>query len=86
MHRKPSATVSAHEAIGAAFHLPAEFLIRHKNGDWGELDPEDRRENERALVFGSRLLSAYATRTGEALWVITEADRSATTLLLPEEY
>ena len=79
-------TIGAHNTLAAALHLPAEFLIRHKNGDWGELDPEDRRENERALRQGSRLLSAYATRTGEKLWVITEADRSATTLLLPEEY
>ena len=79
-------TVGAHNALAAALHLPAEFLIRHKNGDWGELDPEDRRENERALRQGSRLLSAYATRAGDRLWVITEWDRSATTLLLPEEY
>ena len=79
-------TIGAHNALAAALHLPAEFLIRHKHGDWGELDPEDRRANERALRQGSRLLSAYATRAGERLWVITEWDRSTTTLLLPEEY
>ncbi len=80
------ATVGAHDALAAGLHLPAEFLLRHKHGDWGELDPEDRRENERALRAGSRLLSAYRTRAGEKLWVITEWDRSATTVLLPEEY
>ena len=79
-------TIGAHNTLAEAFHLPAEFLIRHKHGDWGELDPEDRRANERALLIGSRILSAYSTRTGERLWVITESDRSATTLLLPEEY
>ena len=78
-------TIGAHNMLAESFHLPAEFLIRHKHGDWGELDPEDRRENERALRHGSRLLSAYSTRTGERLWVITEWDRSATTLLLPGE-
>ncbi len=80
------ATIGAHNTLAEALHLPAEFLIQHKHGEWGDLDPEDRRENERALRLGGRLLSAYATRTGERLWVITEADRSATTLLLPEEY
>ena len=79
-------TIGAHNMLVAALHLPAEFLIRHKNGDWGELDPEDRRENERALRQGSRLLAAYSTRTGERLWIITEWDRSVTTVLLPEEY
>ncbi len=79
-------TIGAHEAIGAALNIPAEFLIRHKHGDWGELVPEDRRENERALLFGRRLLSSYRTRTGEKLWVITEWDRSVTTLLRPDEY
>ncbi len=52
----------------------------------GELDEFDREQNELALQHGSRLLSAYATRLDEKLWVITEADRSATTLLLPSEY
>ena len=78
-------TIGAHEAIGAAFHLPAEFLIRHKHGDWGDLPGEDGQENERALRVGGRLFSAYATRAGARLWVITEWDRSVTTLLLPEE-
>ncbi len=80
------ATPGALDAMAIAGHIPPEFLLRHKHGDWGELPEEDVRENERALRYGSRLFSAYATRTGEKLWVITEWDRSATTLLLPEEY
>jgi hypothetical protein len=55
-------------------------------GDWGDLDEEDRRENERSLEDGCRLLSAYHLRDGTKIWIITEADRSATTLLLPSEY
>ena len=73
-------------AIETAGDVPPEFLLRHKHGDWGELDEEDRAENERALVHGSRLFSAYSTRREEKLWVITEWDRSATTMLLPSEY
>jgi hypothetical protein len=56
------------------------------NGDWGDLPDEDRVENEFSLEHGFRILSSYATAAGEKLWAITEADRSATTLLLPEEY
>ena len=56
------------------------------HGDWGELPPEDVRENEWSLAHGARLFSSYRTRTDEKLWVITERDRSVTTLLLPEEY
>jgi hypothetical protein len=55
-------------------------------GDWGEVCEEDRQENELALRQGFRLLSVYTTQAGEKLWVISEADRSATTLLLPQEY
>jgi hypothetical protein len=79
-------TPGATEALFAAQQIPPEFLLRHVHGDWGELCAEDRRENERALRAGHRLLSAYRTRAESKLWVITEADRSATTLLLPEEY
>jgi hypothetical protein len=62
------------------------FLTRHAEGDWGELDPEDIRENEYSVAHGFRLLSSYTTAVGDKLWIITEADRSATTLLLPDEY
>jgi hypothetical protein len=79
-------TPGANAALLAAEHVPPEFLLRHKHGDWGDLCAEDRRENERSLRVGSRLLSSYQTRTEGKLWVITEWDRSATTLLLPEEY
>lgn len=65
---------------------PAHFLARHQAGDWGDLDPEDRQANEDALRRGERLLSAYETSKGTRLWIITEADRSSTTLLLPDEY
>jgi len=63
-----------------------EFLARHVTGDWGELPVEDRAENCLSLQHGFRLLSSYRTAAGDKLWVITEADRSATTLLLPDEY
>jgi len=61
------------------------LVQRHGSGDWGDLGAEDRAANDAALHDGSRLLSAY-TVDGERLWVITEADRSATTILLPSEY
>src|SRR5206468_11061601 len=61
-------------------------LSRHVTGDWGDLDEEDRRENELSLANGFRLLSAYRSKAGVKFWVITEADRSVTTILLPEEY
>ena len=62
-------------------------LLRHVQGDWGkELDAHDRRENEFSLQHGFRLLSAYKLSDSTKFWVITEADRSATTFLLPDEY
>ena len=79
-------TPGALEAIEQAGHIPPEFLIRHKHGDWGELPEEDAHANEQALRHGTRLFSAYSTRRQEPLWVITEADRSATTMLVPDEY
>jgi len=60
-------------------------LQRHLTGDWGDLCEEDKAENEFSLQNGFRLLSSYPTRFGK-LWIITEADRSVTTFLLPEEY
>ena len=73
-------------ALEQAGESPGRFLKRHVTGDWGELDEEDRRENELSVVQGFRLLSAYTISNGIKLWIITEADRSATTLLLPSEY
>jgi len=79
-------TPGALEALEEAGQSPAEFLGRHQAGDWGELSEEDRKENELSLEHGFRLLSAYRTVKGVKLWVITERDRSATTILLPSEY
>ena len=80
------ATPGALEALTAAGQTPAELLGRHSKGDWGDLCEEDKAENELSLKAGFRILSSYALKTGVLVWVITEADRSATTLLLPEEY
>ena len=80
------ATPGALAALGRANQSPAVFLSRHAEGDWGELDPTDIAENAFSIAHGFRLLSSYETEAGERLWIITEADRSATTLLLPEEY
>jgi hypothetical protein len=66
--------------------LIAELLCRHAAGDWGDLDAHDRCENERALKTGARLFSSYAVGPQNKLWIITEADRSSTTILLPSEY
>ena len=64
---------------------PFEYLARHATGDWGELCAFDRRQNEIALREGLRVLSSYPVGR-ECVWIITEADRSITTILLPEEY
>jgi hypothetical protein len=61
-------------------------MRRHVTGDWGELDEHDRAENELSLRQGFRLLSAYTAASGTKFWVITEADRSVTTVLLPSDY
>jgi hypothetical protein len=61
-------------------------LSRHVRGDWGTLDPSDWNANERALVHGGRLFSTYLSSQKIKFWIITECDRSATTVLLPEDY
>jgi len=81
------ATPGALATLKKAGQTPLEFLRRHVRGDWGELVEEDRKENQLSLNRGFRLLSSYRTNVGDTkLWAITEADRSVTTLLLPEEY
>ena len=80
------ATPGALEALEEEGQDPMEFLNRHVRGDWGELDEQDREENELSVTEGYRLMSVYRLSSGRKVWVITEADRSATTLLLPEEY
>ena len=74
------------EAIHKSEQSIADFIGRHLLGDWGELCDEDRQANQDALQEGLRLMSVYRTHDGEKLWCITEADRSVTTVLLPEEY
>lgn len=64
----------------------ASYLRRHAKGDWGDLDNEDKKTNDEALRYGNRLLSAYEVGNGDKIWIITEWDRSVTTLLKPEEY
>jgi len=61
-------------------------IARHSNCDWGDLCAEDKQANDEALQHGARLLSAFHTDDGRKFWIITEADRSVTTVLLPEEY
>jgi hypothetical protein len=63
-----------------------DALRRHAVGDWGDLSPEDRQENDLSARAGFRILSAYTDTRGTKFWIITETDRSATTVLLPEDY
>ncbi len=79
------ATPGALEALEASGASPADLLARHVSGDWGELGAEDKRLNDQALLRGLRILSAYDLAGGR-VWIITEHDRSATTILLPSEY
>ena len=80
------ATPGALAALERANQEPREFLDRHVAGDWGEVPQEDKVENEVSILNGYRVLSAYRTKLGERLWILTEADRTSTTILLPEEY
>lgn len=80
------ATPGALAALADAKQTAIEFLARHAGGDWGEVDPDDRAANDRAVAEGSRILSSYRTSKGARIWVITEAGRSSTCILLPEEY
>jgi hypothetical protein len=80
------ATPGAIEALQQAGVLAASLLIRHHCGDWGDLCNEDIVRNNSALRLGSRLFSSYQITENIKIWVITEADRSVTTLLLPHDY
>ncbi len=81
------ATPGALSLLAATATNPAELLDRHAAGDWDEISPEDARENERSLKYGFRIVSSYSVGgTGKRVWIITEADRSSTCLLLPTEY
>jgi hypothetical protein len=79
-------TPGALELLVGAGRSPVEFIARHAQGDWGDLDEHDRTVNEQALLHGGRLLSSYIVVGDQRLWIISEFDRSATTLLLPSEY
>ena len=88
---KTLATPGALEVLERSGQSPAFFLDRHIQGDWGEVNAEDKLLNDVAVVSGERLLSAYRTLKGERLWVISEATddegkRAATTILRPDEY
>jgi len=80
------ATPGALATLARANQTPNEFMLRHVSGDWGELDAHDLAENTYSLKHGFRVMSSYRTKSGDTLWLITEADRAITTLLLPEEY
>lgn len=80
------ATPGALEALRASGDDLLAYVIRHLAGDWGDIGEHDRRENELSLIHGFRLLSAYTLNSGTKIWIITEADRSVTTILLPDEY
>ena len=79
-------TPGAVAAFAATGERPFPFLARHHWWDWGEVSAEDATENDFSVTHGFRVLSAYALRDGTRIWILTEADRSATTILLPDEY
>ena len=80
------ATPGAIDALAATQQTPAEFLHRHQCGDYGCVNDEDRKANDDAVRCGERVFSAYLLSDGVKVWVITEADRSSTAILLPSEY
>jgi hypothetical protein len=80
------ATPGALAVIAESGQTPLDFLSRHVRGDWGECGKEDAKLNDAAVKDGDRVFSAYLTLKGEKIWVITEADRSSTCILLPSEY
>jgi hypothetical protein len=80
------ATPGALEALREAGDEPIAYLMRHQSGDWGEVPEEDAKENEFSVENDLRILSAYRLKDGTRIWVLTETDRSATTILLSAEY
>ena len=80
------ATPASLKAVEDSCQHPLEFLQRHARGDWGEVDPHDWDLNDESLKSGDRILSAYRTAKGQRIWIITEAGRQSTTILLPDEY
>ena len=80
------ATPGALKAIQESGEDALSFFARHARGDWGVVYAADKDANDRALIDGERLVSAYILKSGEKIWLISEADRSASTFLLPDEY
>ena len=80
------ATPGAMRALAESGQTAGSFVSRHVGGNWGCVGDEDRRLNDEAVLTGDRILSSYRTDRGVKIWVITEADRTLTTILLPEEY
>lgn len=81
------ATPEALAALEEANESAMPLIQRHHHGDWGNLCDEDQQLNDEAVKDGSRILSSYVLEaTSQKIWVITEADRSSTTILLPEDY
>jgi len=81
-----AATPGALKALEEAHQEPVFFINRHVQGDFGDMPAGDNVLNARALIDGTRIMSAYHTLLGERLWIITEADRASTIILMPEEY
>ena len=79
-------TPGALEKLEAADQDLSGLLKRHTAGDWAEMDKSDQMENANSVERGGRIFSAYTLKTGDRVWVITECDRSVTTILLPSEY
>jgi hypothetical protein len=80
------ATPGALDAMQKSGDSAHDLIFRHATGDWGEVCEEDKALNDAAIHSSERLLSAYRLKDGVKLWIITEADRSVTTYLLPDEY
>ncbi len=79
-------TKGALALLEEAGRTPAEFLSLHQSGDWGDLCEEDKQMNDDAIQGGDRIFSSYKINGEEKIWIITEHDRSVTTLLLSDEY
>jgi len=80
------ATLGALKALSEHEVLPTNLIHRHVTGDWGDLCKEDKEQNVTGIVHGLRIFSSYQISTDTKIWIITEADRSSTTLLMPGEY
>ena len=83
---KVVATPDALTALNKAGVSSLTLLARHASGDWGDVEDEDKEANDKSVINHDRVMSLYKLSTGDRAWVITEADRSSTCLLLPSEY